>query len=205
MRTRRAACASLVLTFPLFTGGCGVPGETPPEAITAVPYELSRPSSAPTPAQQPPSTSRIRVWMVREEKLVPIVVAQAEVDTLDTARSAIARLEQGPADEERAQGLSSALGPDVQLSVQEIRGGEAVVDIRSNGQAPSAGQLPLAVGQVVLTLTSIPGVERVSLTAGGAPIEAPLPGGVLTERPLDARDYTYLVAPSATATPPEKK
>ena len=205
MRTRRAVCASVVLTFPLFIGSCGVPGETSPEAITAVPYELSEPSSATKQAQERPSTSRIRVWMVRDEQLVPIIVAQGEVDSLDTARSAIARLEQGPTDEERAQGLSSALGPDVQLSVREIRGEEAVVDIRSDGQAPSAGELPLAVGQVVLTLTSIPGVERVTLTAGGAPIEAPLPGGVLTERPLDARDYTYLVAPSATATPPEEK
>ena len=200
MSTRRAGWALFVLTLPLFIGGCGVPDGTPPEAITAVPYELSQPSSTPAPTRERPRASRIRVWMVRDETLVPIVVAETGVDTLDAARSAVARLAAGPTDQERALGLSSALGPDVQLSVREVSGGTAVVDIRSEGQAPSAGQLPLAVGQVVLTLTSIPGVERVSLTAGGAPIQAPLPGGVLTERPLDARDYTYLVAPHATAT-----
>jgi Sporulation and spore germination len=81
------------------------------------------------------------------------------------------------------------------LTLTDVTGGRAGVDIRAGDQAPSPGRLPLAVGQLVLTLTSIEGVDEVVLTAGGAPIEAPLPGGALTDRPLRAADYAALRSP----------
>ena len=84
-----------------------------------------------------------------------------------------------------------------------------MVDIRSGDLAPSPSRLPLAVGQLVLTLSSIEGIDDVALTAAGSPIQAPLPGGALTDRPLRADDYAALLlrvgaseAPSSTATGP---
>ena len=79
-----------------------------------------------------------------------------------------------------------------------LEDGRATVDVRM-GRLPTGGdRLPLAVGQVVLTVTSVPTVREVVLVADGARIEAPLPGGALTGRPLTAADYAVLrQAPSS--------
>ena len=105
----------------------------------------------------------------------------------------LTRLSRGPSELERQSGLSTALGPDVSLTVNRIQGGRADIDITIVPPAPSARRLPLAVGQIVLSLTSIPGVASVWLMSDGTPIEAPLPDGALTARPLTAQDFTALV------------
>ena len=97
-------------------------------------------------------------------------------------------------------GLASALGPDVSLTVNSIQGNRADIDITIGPPGPSARRLPLAVGQIVLSLTSVPGVDSVWLMSGGTPIEAPLPDGALTARPLTAQDFTALV-PGGAASP----
>ena len=106
----------------------------------------------------------------------------------------LTRLAQGPSDLERESGLSTALGPDVSLTVNRIEGGRADIDITIGPPGPSARRLPLAVGQIVLSLTSISGIDSVWLMSDGTPIEAPLPDGALTARPLTAQDFTALVA-----------
>ncbi len=57
----------------------------------------------------------------------------------------------------------------------------------------SAERLPMAVGQLVLTVLSAPGIRSVELVSDDGPIEAPLPGGVLTEGPVTVDDYIGLV------------
>lgn len=192
--------------------GCGVPTATSAESVPVVPYDLSNPSrseSAETPSEAAPGP---RVWLVRDDALVPGAAPSSGGDVRTTAGAVLLRLAEGPTEQQRADGLSTAFGPDVQLTLTGVTAGRAVVDIRAGDQAPSPGRLPLAVGQLVLTLTSIEGVEEVVLTAGGAPVEAPLPGGVLTDRPLRADDYAALrsssapspasASPSPTATGP---
>jgi hypothetical protein len=63
----------------------------------------------------------------------------------------------------------------------------------------------LAVAQVVLTVTSVPGVDSVLVTRDGAPVELPLPGGALTSGPVTGRDYISLVearSPGTATTAP---
>ena len=63
-------------------------------------------------------------------------------------------------------------------------------------QAPSGAASRRAVAQIVLTATSVPGVDAVLLTLDGDPVEAPLPSGELTSAPLTETDYEpLLVAP----------
>ena len=72
-----------------------------------------------------------------------------------------------------------------------------MVQLDPGDQGPTANKLPLAAGQVVLTATSVRGIERVQLVrADGQPIEVPLPDGALTSLPLEARDYLSLVVGS---------
>ncbi|MGA8978599.1 MAG: GerMN domain-containing protein [Pedococcus sp.] len=191
--TRGSWLGALLLVGTSVLGGCGVPTRTSAEVITAVPYDLGRGPADPGPTSRVSSSATSTIWWVRDDLLVPVPAAPEAPSTLATARAAIDRLAGGPTESDRGRGLSTALGPDVRLSVAVTSSGRATVDIGSGDQAPSAGQLPLAVGQLVLTLTSIPGIDDVTLTAAGEPVEAPLPGGVLTGRPLTARDYAYLV------------
>ena len=93
-------------------------------------------------------------------------------------------------------GLGTVLGATVVLSLDELRGGTRGSRSGSRRRI-AADQLPLALGQVVLTLTSVPGIERVQLVSGGEPVEMALPGGRLGAEPVTADDYAELVAAAA--------
>jgi spore germination protein GerM len=141
-------------------------------------------------------------WLNDADRLAAIEAGTTTNDPADAVAAALTRLAQGPSELERLSGLSTALGPDVSLTVNRIEDGRADIEIDIGPPVPSARRLPLAVGQIVLSLTSISGIDSVWLTSEGSPIEAPLPDGVLTARPLTAQDFTALVAmgsPTATA------
>ena len=191
---------AVVLTTCALLSGCGVPTGPGAEPVPVVPYDLLSPSG-PEPSRSPSTAAQgPQVWLVRDEALVPAAAPSAAADARTTAVATLLRLAEGPTQQQRAEGLSTAFGPDVQLAVTGLAEGRAVVDIRAGDQVPSPSRLPLAVGQLVLTLASVEGVDEVVLTAAGAPIEAPLPGGALTDRPLRAEDYVGLTA--AGALPP---
>ena len=52
----------------------------------------------------------------------------------------------------------------------------------------------LAIAQVVMTLTSLPGVDSVQFVRDDETVEVPLPDGTLVRRPLTAADYSSLLA-----------
>lgn len=182
--------ALVVLTL----AACGVPVTSPPTAITEVPYNLMETAEPPTPL---PSTPVRRgpfiYWVNAADQLVAIEAGTTTSDAPDTVAAVLTRLAQGPSELERESGLSTALGPDVSLTVNRIEGGRADIDITIGPPGPSARRLPLAVGQIVLSLTSASGIDSVWLMSDGTPIEAPMPDGALTARPLTAQDFTALV------------
>lgn len=182
--------ALVVLTL----AACGVPVTSPPTPITEVPYNLMETAAPPTPL---PSTPVRRgpfiYWVNAADQLVAIEAGTTTSDAPDTVAAVLTQLAQGPSELERESGLSTALGPDVSLTVNRIEGGRADIDITIGPPGPSARRLPLAVGQIVLSLTSASGIDSVWLMSDGTPIEAPLPDGALTARPLTAQDFTALV------------
>ena len=176
--------------------GCGAPSQSAPRAITSVPYDLAASASSQSSTSTPTARSGPQVFLLRDEEIVAASPVPVGADVRETATLALGQLVEGPTDPDRTSGLSTALGPDVRLSLAELTDGRATVDIRVGEQALGAGRLPLAVGQIVLTLTSVVGVDEVLITTGGTRIAAPLPGGALTDRPLRARDYAELVTTS---------
>jgi spore germination protein GerM len=118
----------------------------------------------------------------------------------------LAALEEGPSAAERTEQLSTLLTPEARLSVSELEQRTARIDLGLPAGAPSGDTGRRAVAQIVLTATSLPGVEAVRLTIAGNPVEAPLPTGELTSAPLTAADYAVFLTttePSAaTVAPP---
>jgi hypothetical protein len=197
-RARSAAAAALLCV--LSVACCGLPDATTPLELdpSDVPYRLLSPSAGPS-ATQPPSTRTTTpdVYLLDGDgRLVPVAAAPTESGLVPVLGGVLSRLAAGPREAERASGLASALGPDVRLTLVGVADGTATIDVDVGEQDPSASRLPLAVGQVVLSATSVEGVDRVQLVQGGSPIEVPLPDGALTLGPVTADDYAPLLGPT---------
>ena len=187
-----ALFAATALAVPL--AACGVPVTSPPTAITEVPYNLMETPEPPTPQPSTPARRGPFIyWVNAADQLIAIEAGTTTGDAPDTVAAVLTRLARGPSELERESGLSTALGPEVSLTINRIEGRRPDIDVTIGPPGPSARRLPLAVGQIVLSLTSVSGIDSVWLMSDGTPIEAPLPDGALTARPLTAQDFTALV------------
>jgi spore germination protein GerM len=147
---------------------------------------------------------------MRDSALVPVKASATDLaDPARTIGEVLAQLAEGPSEADRSAGLSTALGLDTVFRLAGFEAGVARIDIAAGEQLPSSSRVPLAVAQVVLTATSVPGVDSVLISRDGTPVELPLPGGALTAGPVTGRDYAELVTsptvsgsstPSATPT-----
>ena len=201
--SRRAGWAAVALAVVL--AGCGVPTGGEPSAIAPsdVPYGLAEPSptTAPSAAPDPVAdTSRVH-WISAADMLVPRTREVTGSTRRERLASLLGQLAAGPSTEERDEQLDSALPPEVRLRVTALEDGTATIDVDALGQVPAVSATRRAVAQVVLTATSVPGVRAVLLELAGEPIEAPLPSGELTARPLTAQDYATFATPTPEAVP----
>ncbi|TQN38066.1 sporulation and spore germination protein [Blastococcus colisei] len=210
---RRAVPAGLVWAMALCVGGCGVPAGGAPEAIPSseVPYGLAQasPESTSAPPASAPVEAPFQVFLVSAGDVLVGRPREVEGGTLrERLAHLLASLEESPTAAEREEQLSTVLSPEVRLSVSDLSDGTATIDLGSPTAAPSGAAGRRAVAQIVLTATSMRGVDAVRLTIAGDPVEAPLPTGELTSAPLTASDYaTFLTAPeppspAVTAEPP---
>ncbi|RBY84461.1 GerMN domain-containing protein [Blastococcus sp. TF02A-30] len=199
---RRAAA---VLAAVLCAAGCGVPTGGEPSTIPAsdVPYGLAEPSAPPT-ATAPPEvladTSEVYL-LAAGDVLVPRGRELDGSSRRERLSDLLEQLAAGPTAAERDEQLSTALPPEVRLSVTALDDGTATIEMDAAAQAPSGIASRRAVAQIVLSATTVPGVRAVLLHLAGEPIEAPLPSGELTGRPLTAEDYRPLTTPAPSAVP----
>lgn len=188
--------------------GCGVPTTGEPETIPAaeVPYGLASPTPS-DPSSGPTETMMVATaiyLLTPEDVLVASGRETSTGSTEDQLDALLGELAAGPDAKERARELSTALPPEVELDAVDVSGGTVTIDIAGPVGAPSGTEGRRAVGQIVLTATSVPGVRAVLLTRQGERVDAPLPDGQLTSAPLTATDYEILLtapAPTPTVTP----
>jgi hypothetical protein len=200
------AVLGLLAVLAVLTG-CGVPtgGEPSTIAATDVPYGLAEPAPSPTTTPPPEAVadaSRVH-WITDADTLVPRVRDVSGTTRRARLADLLEQLAAGPTGAERDEQLSTALPPEVRLSVTGLDDGTATIDLDASGAAPAGVAGRRAVAQVVLTATSVPGVDAVLLELAGEPIEAPLPDGELTDRPLTAPDYAAATAAAPSETPSE--
>lgn len=205
MTGRRGLCALLVTLTAIALAACGAPEHGSPVTITKVPYGLQRPADPVTPTPEPGGAERPFVYLVRDEQLVPVRArSRRPADPAAAVAEVLAQLTDGPSERERQAGLSTALGPGTVMRLGALDGVVAHVDLTAGDQEPAPSRVPLAVAQVVLSVTSVPGVDSVLVTRDGDPVELPLPGGALTASPVTAQDYASLVgrrsSPSSSPT-----
>lgn len=218
--SRRAVLAAALLAGAVAVcTACGVPtgGSTRSVDPENVPYALLSPppSAEPTaPTDSTPSIPTVpptatamaspQLFLLDDDLLVAVSVElplQA-VGAEAMIRAALDQLSEGPDEDQRSAGLASALGSDVDLRLVDLIDGTARVDVVLPSRDPAPDRLPLAVGQIVLTVTSVTGVDDVVLVQDGEGIEMPLPGGARTSDPVGAADYQDLLAPiSGSLTP----
>ncbi len=189
---RGVACAAVAV----LAVGCGLPSEgaRTVDDVT-VPYHLldDRPSPQ---GDQPGSVSGanelVVFWVDDDGLLIPR--AASDTCPLDVA-TLLDELSAGPTQEVRDRGLATALPPDATLELVATADDLVVVDLGTDTQV-RADRLPVAIGQVVLTLTSTPEIRRVSLLSNGERVQLPDADGVLTATPVTAAAYKSLVPPS---------
>ncbi len=204
MRRRARPRAYLLGLFALVSlvglTACGVPAAgTRTLDAQEVPYRLLESAPAqqrPAAPTGPPRVNAPRAYFLnQDDQLVaqpqPIIVGGPG----DVIAALLATIAAGPNEQQRAAGLSSAAGPDVGLQLVALTEGTAMIQVTPTESIPSADRIPLVVGQIVLSVTSVPGVSRVALLQNGQPLEAPLPGGARTSEPVGALDYQALLAP----------
>lgn len=202
MSGERLLAAAALATGLAMVSACGVPTGGNPTTIAAsdIPYGLAAPSPAPTPSSTAdPELDAARIFLVGEGDV--LVVRPRETDgssRRERLEQLLTALAEGPTGPERREQLSTALSPEVRLTVADLSDGAATIDIDGSAEAPSGGASRRAVAQIVLTATSVPGVDAVRLTLSGAPVEAPLPSGELTSEPLTAADYAALLVPASS-------
>ena len=196
MSSRLRRSAALVVVA--LTSGCGIAtgGSPTPIAASDVPYGLTEPTPTSAPASPAPARSdEPRVYFVTgEEVLVPRGRVVDGDTPLEQLTGLLDDLAAGPTNEELEDQLSTALPPAVRLSVTGIENGIAGIDVGGSDGTPSERESRRAVGQIVLSATSLPGIRRILLSRDGVPVEAPLPSGELTSAPLGAADYAALLA-----------
>jgi len=188
--------ALLVGAAVILLGGCGVPDGGPTTTITHVPYGLQRPADTGTASPTHQAQFRPFVYLVDDQVLVRVEASSpGPADTAGTLGAVLGQLAKGPTETDRSAGLSTALGPDTTIRLVGLEDGVAHIDVSAGDQVPSPPRVPLAVGQIVLTATSVPDVDAVVLTRAGAPVQVPIPGGALTSDPVTAQDYVELTRP----------
>jgi hypothetical protein len=181
--------------------GCGVPTGGPVETIpeSDVPRGLTTPTPTSTaPAAPEPLAESSRIHLVaRDDTLVPRPREVTGPSLRDRLDDLLDELAAGPTADERELQLSTALPPDVELAVTDVSAGTATIDLAGPGEAPTGLAGRRAVAQVVLSATTVPGVDAVVLTIDGERVEAPLPSGELSAAALSADDYAELLSPAA--------
>ena len=176
-RLPTGAVAALVVAA---VASCGVPTGGKPTVLDAsdVPYGLAAPA---TPTAAPPSgAQQERAWIYLvgpDDALVPRGRDLGLGTLEEMLTDLLAELAAGPTSRERVAGLATALPPGLQLAATLVEDGTATVDVSGPVDAPSGRAGRQLVAQVVLSATTLPGVDSVLLTSDGDPLEAPLPSG----------------------------
>lgn len=179
MAVWRTACAGVSLA--VLVTGCGVDVQRTPEPVPPARLPTVTPSAA-----GPTALARGRVWGARDGRLVPVFTELPGTGTASRVRAVLSLAEL----DER---VPSALPAGTRL-VSVTRSGDTIVLTLSRElrEVPDT-DLPLALGQLVFTVTERPEVRRVHVRADRDPVVYVDATGRRIGRALGRSDFAELV------------
>ncbi|TWH73282.1 sporulation and spore germination protein [Modestobacter roseus] len=187
LRVLGVALAAALLT------GCGVSAQD-----TAEPLRTGVPLVTQPGAGGPATGQRLTVYLVRGARLTEV---ERRMDA-PTVAAALDQVVDGPTRAEAADGVRTALAPEVVGVEVVLPDGTTTVAVTRGFTSITGGNQLLAVAQVVWTLTGLPTVTRVRFTVEGMPVELPTDTGLSTG-PVGRGDYLSVApaerTPSGTA------
>jgi hypothetical protein len=204
MRARVLALCALALGMIVLGVSCGVTGPrdfqeldpdelaglldtttTPPPTTSTTTSTTIAPSTTAPPATTATTvldtTTTVQVepvpmYFIAGSRLTPIVLS---LPRPVSAEQVLSSLLAGPPADATGVGLRTALYPDLLVSVDESRGIATVELLQASVDLIPPDQLPLAFGQLVLTL-ELRGIGAVRFRIGGADIAVPKGDGSIT-------------------------
>jgi len=181
------------LAFPLLVAvlaaACGISAGAPETLPGGVVTPAVPPSPAEVAATGPAgSLQSVRIFLVTGTQLID-VPRSAPAPGL---KATLQLLLEGPTAAEIAAGIRSAIAPGTLVRSARVGAESAVVDLSRTFVDLGGEEQILAVAQMVLTVTAVPGVERVRFALDGEELEVPRPDGTLVPGPLTAGDYAAL-------------
>jgi hypothetical protein len=195
---RMAMAAALIVAF--VGTSCGPSTENTARVVVDVPFGLTASTSTTTTTTSlvPPSTfpteptESVALFFVLDDRLTPTIL-DLPLDpspqlALETLLDGLPRYAQGTV-------IRTALPEQLTATVVVSRG-LAVVDTDTSLLTEiSPVDQRLAIGQIVLTLTSRPGIGQVTFTVDGKPQAVPRGGGDLApaNQPVAYDDYVGLL------------
>lgn len=180
----RASGLARVLLAMLLLAACGVEPQREPQPVP--PDRL--PSAAPSASVE--ASVRGRVWGMREQRLVPVFVQLSGTDVPPRVR-ALLRL----AEDEQA---ATAIARGTRLLSVDRDGDVVELRLSSAFTRTPERQLPLALAQLVFTVTEAAGVERARIEAAGGTVPLVDGNGRVLRRPLARSDFATLTERPAT-------
>jgi spore germination protein GerM len=212
-RFNRLGCAMAGVAMVCFVGACGVTTDDSvreidiPAALAATSTTTTtttRPATTTTTSIAPPSTDApttsstipveatmrsVRLYFVANDRFYE---ERREVFRTAEPRQILEELIRGPLDPLTPFAATTSLAFDDILAVRILRG-LAVVQV-----SPRVGTLDFPekvrfAGQVVLTLTELPGVGQVQFEVDGDPLDLPEGDGGLPDGPLARESFENLI------------
>lgn len=202
--TDRALVAVLAV-LAVTAGACGglrAEERDHPLAAHEVPYDLlAGPTSTTNPP--PPTTTTTLPWRTNLYYVAGsrIVQAPRQLREQPDVEQVLRLLLSGPADADLPLVRSALDVGDARLA-GPASGGELTIELAPDFGARSPSEQILALGQLVWTVTEVPGVGRVVFRIDGTDLAVPLPNGQLAQGAVSRDDYLVLVFPDAPPTPP---
>jgi spore germination protein GerM len=189
---RRLATFGACLACGFALWGCGVPDDGAPRAITesALPAEIVDPPTT-TSTTTDVATSVIEMFLVDDSILAAV---QREVIQPVEPTAVLEQLLVGPSEDERAEGLTTQLSSGWELRGADLAGRTLVIDLGSETIEVLEGQSQRqAIAQLVLTATSLAGIDDVLIQIDGNPRPLPTDDGEADgATPVDRDDYRSL-------------
>ena len=193
---------ALAAVLLVVVGGCGIRAEGSPRPIDTDLGEQTRPidQSDGVPAAEIAAS----IYLVNDGDRLRPTSRQVRVSPRPPTHlaSVLDALIGGPTEADADDGLRSAVPSTTEVRAVTVDGDTVVVDLSEEFASIGGERELLAVGQVVLTVTTFPGVRQVRLQLDGRPTPLPLPDGSLTDGPVALSDYAELLDPDTAGGPP---